>query len=34
MLIDPDEEGEVDNPSKLPIRYKAVEDWRKTMNFF
>lgn len=34
MLVDPDEEDEVDNPNKLPIRYKEVEDWRKSMNFF
>jgi hypothetical protein len=33
LEVDPDEEEEVD-ASKVRIRYKQVEDWRKTHNFF
>jgi hypothetical protein len=33
MEVDPDEEEVVD-ASKIKIRYKLVEDWRKTHNFF
>jgi hypothetical protein len=33
MEVDPDEEEVVD-ASKVKIRYKQVDDWRKTHNFF
>jgi hypothetical protein len=33
MEVDPDEEEVVDE-SRVRIRYKQVDDWRKTTNFF
>jgi hypothetical protein len=33
MVVDPDEEEVVDE-SRVRIRYKPVDDWRKTHNFF
>ena len=33
MVVDPDEEEVVDE-SRVRIRYKLVEDWKKTNNFF